>query len=133
MVQFWPNKTGDSLRASLAGQVVKGFSPVHNLEKILKVSSEGDQTLRVLNGVRVLSICYVVYGHTFAFVNTRPVMNVTTARDHILTSPLSPLIPGGFFAVDAFFFLSGFLTFALLCQKMVPVGGRGSFVLIYLH
>lgn len=46
------------------------------------------------------------------------------------------LIPGGFYAVDSFFFLSGLLTFYLLTEKLLPKKGWAGFYktfLIYFH
>ena len=51
----------------------------------------------------------------------------------IKDAALFPILPGGLFAVDAFFFLSGLLTFALLTSKLYPRGGKGNYLLIYLH
>ena len=43
------------------------------------------------------------------------------------------LIPGGYFAVDAFFFLSGLLTFALLTEKVFAKRGRFPWHMVYIH
>ena len=57
-----------------------------------------------------------------------------TMQKTLLTPWWSPLIFGGFFAVDSFFFLSGFLTYCLLTEKLFgkPFNFK-SFVMIYIH
>ena len=70
---------GQGFRKTLPGKALLGFSPTMNLAKILAVSSKGDQTLRVLNGVRVFSICYVIYGHVLSFGMMKPTLNIFTA------------------------------------------------------
>jgi peptidoglycan/LPS O-acetylase OafA/YrhL len=42
-------------------------------------------------------------------------------------------IPGAYFSVDVFFFLSGFLGVYLMTEKLYPKKGKASYPLIYLH
>jgi peptidoglycan/LPS O-acetylase OafA/YrhL len=108
------------------------FNPIFNLNKLVTVKEGGDQRLAVLNGVRVLSIWWVIVGHGFSFVQFAPVMNMGT-MGLIFNNTLFGIVPGGFYAVDSFFFLSGFLTFYLLSIKMYPKKGWVNFGLIYFH
>ena len=48
-------------------------------------------------------------------------------------SPSFILIPGGLYAVDSFFFLSGFLTFYLLWTKMYPKKGKMNYLMLWFH
>ena len=111
------------------------FNPVVNIQKLLFVKEGGDQRLAVLNGVRVLSIGWVILGHGFGFVFSGAVSNLITALN-VTNDKFFSLIPGGFFAVDTFFYLSGFLTFAIMTQKLYPKGGwvgpKNTF-LIFFH
>jgi hypothetical protein len=111
------------------------WSPIINLQKLFTVKEGGDQSLAVLNGVRVLSICWVVVGHGFSFTTGGAVKNVTTAT-LLMNNKLFSIIPGGFYAVDSFFFLSGMLTFLLLTESLYPKRGWGGpykTFLIYFH
>ena len=108
------------------------WSPIANLEKLFTVKPNADQTLTVLNGVRVLSICWVIVGHGFGFIFFAPVANITTV-EQMTSDKLFAIIPGGFYAVDSFFFLSGFLSFYLLSIKLYRKGGILSWPLIYFH
>ncbi|CAI2384962.1 unnamed protein product [Moneuplotes crassus] len=111
------------------------WNPIVNLSKLFTVKDGGDKTLNVLNGVRVLSIGWVILGHSFAFVMFSTVKNGQTLKV-LYDSDWFSIVPGGVFAVDTFFFLSGFLTFALLISKMYPKRGMIGIVntlLIYFH
>lgn len=119
-------------RKSKLGLFFLSWSPALNAEKLFTVKPSGDQTLNSLNGVRVLSICWVIVGHGFGFVFLSPVTNGTTSMD-IVKEPLFGIIPGGVFAVDSFFFLSGLLSFYLLAIKMYPRQGKTNFFMIYFH
>ena len=110
------------------------FNPVVNLQKLFHIK-EGDQRLAVLNGVRVLSIGWVIVGHGFSFVYAGAITNLATAMN-LVNDPFFAIIPGGSFAVDTFFYLSGFLTFAIMTQKLYSKGGWLGFkntFLIYFH
>lgn len=61
-----------------------------------------------------------------------PVFNPTGLLD-IINSPLFPIVGTATFAVDSFFFLSGFLTFYLLTQKLYPANGKGNYLMLYVH
>ena len=108
------------------------WSPSANIEKLFTVKPNADQTLTTLNGVRVLSICWVIVGHGFGFGGLAPVRNYDTFTD-IFEDSLFGIIPGGFYAVDSFFFLSGFLSFYLLTVKMYKNPGILTWPLIYFH
>ncbi|CAI2359170.1 unnamed protein product [Moneuplotes crassus] len=111
------------------------WNPIFNLQKLFTVKEEGDKTLSVLNGVRVLSIGWVILGHSFAFLSISVVKNIQTLGV-LFDSDFFSIVPGGIYAVDTFFFLSGFLTFALLISKMYPKKGMIGIVntfLIYFH
>lgn len=111
------------------------FNPIINLQKLFTVKAGGDDNLAVLNGVRVLSICWVIVGHGFVSVLFAPVKNMGT-MNMIFENGLFSLVSGGVYAVDSFFYLSGFLTFYLLAVKMYPKRGNiglKNTLLIYFH
>ena len=111
------------------------WNPIINLQKLFYVKEGGDQSLAVLNGVRVLSIGWVIVGHGFIFMNIGVVKNIQT-YSLLMEDKLFGIIPGGFYAVDSFFFLSGLLTFYLLTEKLFPKRGWAGFYktfLIYFH
>lgn len=119
-------------RKSKLGLFFYSFSPINNVRKLFIVNKNGDQSLAVLNGVRVLSICWVVVGHSFNFLLLSPLVNIVN-MNMLFESRLFALIPGGVYAVDTFFLLSGLLTCYLLAAKMYPKKGSTNFILIYFH
>ena len=94
------------------------FSFSRNLSKILYSKQEGDANLRVLNGIRVFSMLWVMLGNSFWAVLTNPVKTNPEDVEYIEKPFLFAIVPGGFFAVDAFFYVSAFLTAVLLLEKM---------------
>lgn len=98
------------------------FNPIVNLQKLFTVKAGGDDSLAVFNGVRVLSICWVVVGHGFSLISLAPVKNFQTVN-LLFEDRTFSIVPGGFYAVDSFFYLAGFLTFYLLTAKMYPKKG----------
>ena len=119
-------------RKSKLGLAFYSFSPINNVKKLFTVSKRGDQSLAVLNGVRVLSIGWVVVGHSFNFILLVPTVNFANLS-LLFEGTLFGIIPAGVFAVDTFFFLSGLLTCYLLAIKMYPKKGVTNFFLVYFH
>lgn len=73
--------------------------------------------LQILNGMRVLSIFWIVFGHDmwFRFMNIKNWMETL----HILNTPgLATLVPAAYFAVDTFFWIGGFLVTIGLVDQM---------------
>jgi hypothetical protein len=104
-------------RKTNVGLFFYSFSFKNNIEKLFTVSDRGDANLRILNGIRVLSICWVIVGHGATNLAAAPATNMQSALQ-LVHKWYFPIIPGGYFAVDVFFFLSGFLTFFMLTSKM---------------
>eukprot|EP01094_Clydonella_sp_ATCC50884_P004907 TRINITY_DN13901_c0_g1_i1.p1 TRINITY_DN13901_c0_g1~~TRINITY_DN13901_c0_g1_i1.p1 ORF type:complete len:760 (+),score=193.50 TRINITY_DN13901_c0_g1_i1:260-2281(+) len=86
-----------------------------------------------LNGIRVLSMCWVVLGHTYVFVVTAPMLNISSLADATQNLRFH-LIYGGFFAVDSFFLMSGFLVAYLFLLELKKHGMRRiTMPLFYFH
>ena len=84
---------------------------------------EGDRT-DVLNGVRVCAMGHVLLAHVFAFYIRRPIVNFMDAFDIIKEEWLA-VITVGTYAVDVFFFLSGFLASYVILARMHKRRGKG--------
>lgn len=88
------------------------FSLIKNGRALLKVRAPERNTFSCLDAIRVLSMAWVVLGHTFFY----PSVSIGFSN-YEQTSPPNgaisdwgfQLIPGGFYAVDTFLWLSGFL------------------------
>ncbi|CAI2386557.1 unnamed protein product [Moneuplotes crassus] len=114
------------------GLALHSFSFKTNLQKLFHVSSQGDDDLAILNGIRVFSICWVIAGHVFMIGSGAPMSNILSMQN-MMTTWYFVIVPGGFFAVDVFFMMSGFLTFYLLTVKMYPKKGWTNFPMVYFH
>ena len=84
-----------------------------------------------LNGIRTLSIIWIVIGHAFGVLLFVPLVNITTMTDLPKTNWFQ-LISGAYFAVDVFFFLSAFLGFYLMTDKLID-SRKGVFAYIFLY
>ena len=99
--------------SSKVEQVTRWFSASHNVDRLVSVIG-GD--FKSLNGIRVISMCWIIMGHTILMFVMPPVVN-PTVEDRFLQSVPFAFVRGAEYSVDTFFFMSGFLaTFALLNQ-----------------
>ena len=113
-------------------KILKAFSIVENTRKLFHIGNSEEKQLRSLNGFRVLSMFMVMMGHSYSTSIAAPIQNMTTFTK-ILNAPLFSIIGTATFAVDTFFFLSGFLTFYLLTSKIYPLHGKINVLGLYLH
>ena len=105
------------------------FSITRNMKTVFGNPSPAHNTsLRVLDGVRVLSFLWVMIGHGYTTLNFTPITNMVEIKDFIRPWGFA-LVNGGFYAVDAFFFLSAFLATYLMLIKWNA--GIGKSILIY--
>lgn len=124
---------------TITGRILLCFSLITNTKKLL--TSRGKEklgktdSLEVLNAVRVMSIGWVILGHTCIYSSTnQPVINYSNALDEIKDSKYI-LIYGGLYAVDTFFWLSGFLmTYLFIIEiEKTPRFNAFGFLMVYVH
>ncbi|CBJ27688.1 conserved unknown protein [Ectocarpus siliculosus] len=125
------------------------FSLIINTNSLLAPPRVADE-FPALDGVRTMSMMWVVLGHTFAynvtgggpgFTNTIAVL--PQGGKGFLARLSAQVIPGGFMAVDSFFLMSGFLLSSVLLPKLEngsltgSVGsggmGKGWMMKAYIH
>ena len=99
---------------------LKSFSLSKNARSLL--AKPRGNVLDCLDGIRTLSILWVVFGHTFifetqdlAFSNYIDLIGIN--HKGWLASLPAQTLTGAYFAVDTFFFLSGFLAAYILLEK----------------
>ena len=108
-----PQNGMPSQPSSNVERVTRWFSASHNVDRLMSVIG-GD--FKALNGIRVLSMCWIIMGHTILMFVMPPVVN-PTVEDRFLRSVPFAFVRGAEYSVDTFFFMSGFLaTFALMNQ-----------------
>ncbi|XP_035209686.1 nose resistant to fluoxetine protein 6-like [Stegodyphus dumicola] len=92
----------NALRVLLAFSVLKNFSRLFSTEKL-------SDRLTCLNGIRVLTLLSIIYGHSYYFLHMDIFMSKMQLYDIMAKDFLFQIILNMLQAVDPFFFLSGFL------------------------
>ncbi len=65
--------------------------------------------LNVFNGIRALSMIWVVIGHTMSFSISGMINIASSLEPNTLLKPYFLPVEAGLFAVDVFFYVGGFL------------------------
>ncbi|XP_063721599.1 nose resistant to fluoxetine protein 6-like [Symsagittifera roscoffensis] len=117
------------LEESLCGLLLNAFSLRANIPMLLSCKSNS-ASIDCLNGIRVLSINWVVLGHTLLFtgvffVPISPVDNLFQLLNEYASKWTFLAVSNGTFSVDTFFLLSGFLV-TYLCLPRLPGMRRNS-------
>ena len=87
-----------------------------------------------INGIRVMSMFWVITGHTYLWGMTYGVTaNIVEAVDTVPKRYLFQPIDNSFLSVDSFFVLSGLLLSYLAIREMERRKGRFPFVFFYVH
>ena len=97
---------------TLIEATLNAFSLELNVKKLFTIR-EGK--LDFFNCLRALSLFYVIFGHEF-ILRFNQSINPADIND-MLTKPLFLLIAGAFYAVDVFYYLSGFFLAFVLIQE----------------
>eukprot|EP00904_Undaria_pinnatifida_P008086 jgi/Undpi1/4407/HiC_scaffold_17.g07762.m1 len=96
---------------------LRAFSVPRNLNWIFSVGEASD--LRVFDGLRVLSMLWVVLGHTLAVQSSIGYINpeAVVPPGGLLSSAAGQLFFSARFSVDTFFFVSGFLVVYAMLRR----------------
>ena len=87
-----------------------------------------------LNGLRVISMFWVILGHTQGWLGLLPgIIDNPVIIPSILSRFSFQVVGNGFFSVDSFFFLSGVLVAYLTLREMEKKNGRFPFLHFYIH
>ena len=108
------------------------FSFITNTKKLLSTHTSSGP-LACLNGMRVLSMWWVILGHSFQFAYTSAAMDNPLDALNIGKRFTFQAILNGTFSVDTFFFLSGLLVTYLCLKNLVEKNGRINWGLFYFH
>jgi hypothetical protein len=127
-------RTESEYKPNIPMKFLAEFSALRSLGRIFTMEQRVDHdTYSFINGIRVLSLFWVIIGHTLVFslgYSSNPV-DVLAWTHNILFQ----LILNAVFSVDTFFVLSGFLTAILFVRHVDKQGGLSSrmMILYYLH
>ncbi|KAL5273210.1 hypothetical protein ACFFRR_000150 [Megaselia abdita] len=116
-------------------ELFKAFSLFINFKVLCKMSGNkrSPNVIYCLNGIRSLSIIWIVFGHCYMVVLLLPTnVNSTDILDWLKT-PFSMFLQSGTISVDSFFFLSGFLLSWVAFKELEKTNGKLNIPLMYLH
>ena len=110
-----------------------GFSLYKTVPTIFS-TCQPSSAITSINGIRVISMFWVILGHTYVFLlgyndykNPAYIISTLAARFS------AQVVLNGYFSVDSFFFLSGVLVSYLTFREMARRNGQFPFVTYYLH
>ena len=112
-------------------EFITAFSVFKNVGMILS-TKQPPTAITSLNGIRVISMGWVILGHTFLWcygITSNPLYVVTNVASRFSAQP----IVNGYFSVDSFFFLSGTLVAYLTLREMERKKGRFPVITYYIH
>ncbi|XP_071491770.1 nose resistant to fluoxetine protein 6-like [Diadema antillarum] len=113
-------------------QFLLSFAVNLNLSKLMNAKTS-DSSISCLNGIRVISMSWVILGHTTSFVlGTSIVGNPQTVVNAVFSFGFQA-IDNAFFSVDSFFFLSGLLVAYLTLGRMAKTNGHIPWLWFYVH
>ena len=109
------------------------FSLTENISKIFEVRSGGDGGLNIFNGLRVICICWIIYGHEYNSKANNS-SNLMFEFEGILSSTWTLIVMSAVYSVDVFFFMSGFFfTYTFLDKVKKMILNIFSYALIIFH
>ncbi|XP_002137010.2 nose resistant to fluoxetine protein 6-like isoform X2 [Drosophila pseudoobscura] len=95
-------------------------------------SKSNPNVISCLDGIRCMSLFWVVFGHEYIFSLLSPNINTLNMISWV-EQPFSSLIMHGVFSVDSFFFVGGLLVAVIALRSMEKSNGSLNAPLMYLH
>ena len=109
---------------------VTAFSLFQTIPTLL-ATKQGPSVITCLNGLRVISMAWVILGHSFSF-HGRNVDNLSV-MESVISRFSFQAVENAFFCVDSFFFLSRVLVAYLSLREMGRLDGHFPFFHFYVH
>ena len=111
------NSTQSLINTTSSSLFLVEFSAIKSLHRIFTIQQKNsNDSFPFINGIRVLSLFWVIIGHSFLFniyYTSNPLDLMVWTRNIAIQ-----FIPGAEFSVDTFFLLSGFLTTILFVRQV---------------
>ncbi|XP_042891509.1 nose resistant to fluoxetine protein 6-like [Penaeus japonicus] len=107
------------------------FSVSGNLKRIFQINNKQDPSvISCLHGMRVLSMTWVVWGHSYAFKTT--VSKNALGMYRLTNKVIDQTLVNASYSVDTFFFMSGLLVLYGVMREQQR-SGRVNWFLFYFH
>ncbi|KAG8193630.1 hypothetical protein JTE90_002888 [Oedothorax gibbosus] len=107
------------------------FSLSMNLAQLLK-RSRRNSALGAVNGVRCLSLVWIVLAHTYGFGHRQGLARLSHAKTY-MDDVFFQIITNAWVSVDTFFLIGGLLVAASNLKKMEGTGGKINYFSYVLH
>ena len=111
---------------------ITAFSLYKTVPTIL-ATKQPPSAITSINGIRVISMFWVILCHTHLWVFTSAGVKNTTKMIGVASRFSFQVIINGFFSVDSFFFLSGLLVAYLTLRDLNRRRGRFPALMYYIH
>ncbi|XP_055842814.1 nose resistant to fluoxetine protein 6-like [Episyrphus balteatus] len=113
--------------------VLLAFSVLTNGKKLFTINTKSSpNNIDCLTGVRVITMLWIVYGHTVMQTKIAPVINKIDMQSWF-TDFWSMVVGNATISVDTFFFISGLLVAWLGFKELDKTGGKLNFIMMYVH
>uniref|UniRef100_A0A6P4EQ16 Nose resistant to fluoxetine protein 6-like isoform X1 n=1 Tax=Drosophila rhopaloa TaxID=1041015 RepID=A0A6P4EQ16_DRORH len=114
--------------------LVKAFSARANSRSLFRIvpSKSNPNVIECLNGIRCMSLIWVIFSHEFIFTLKAPNLN-TAELFSWAGEPFASFVVHGYFSVDSFFVLGGLLVSMIALRSMDKSGGKLNPLMMYLH
>ena len=121
-------------RPTCIQKYLNAFGAIENGRKLFFArSSDGDKNLELLNGLRVLSMLWIILGHSYSYMLGGPLLNPFAILDFYKMFSFN-LVTSATYSVDIFFWLTGFLGAYILLSSMNKRNGKiQNPLMIYFH
>ncbi|KAK2142229.1 hypothetical protein LSH36_983g00109 [Paralvinella palmiformis] len=120
--------------SGVAGQILLCFSITANMKKILAVEVMKPGTLTAVHGIRLISMSWVILGHTIVFMLTSMKNPLIFIDDYFKRFSFQAIMNASV-SVDTFFLLSGTLASYLMLKQIGKSGGPRNinWALVFSH
>ena len=113
-------------------EFITAFSLYKTVPALL-ATKQGSGVITSMNGLRVISMFWVILGHTYVWGFLMGYTDNKLAVQHLTQRFSFQAVLNGTFSVDSFFFLSGVLVAYLTLRQMKRKKGRFPFLHYYVH
>lgn len=96
------------------------FNENYNKLFLIRDAKPGETRFDIFNGIRALSIFWVIYGHDYLIRLNIPA-NIADIRAFLKHGGLNTLGGAAYYAVDVFFFMGGFLAAVTVLDKLAKL------------
>eukprot|EP01022_Parablepharisma_sp_SALTPOND_P004886 TRINITY_DN1211_c0_g2_i1.p1 TRINITY_DN1211_c0_g2~~TRINITY_DN1211_c0_g2_i1.p1 ORF type:complete len:734 (-),score=46.33 TRINITY_DN1211_c0_g2_i1:2570-4501(-) len=132
---FIDSKIGKDKWNTRSRKVLESFNILKNSITLFYSENRVDKNLDILNGVKILSMGWIMFGHLLMLLTMVPILNIIELPDFFLKRRSFSLYTSASLAVDVFFCLTGFLGILVGTEQLRHQKNNRflAVLLIYVH